>query len=250
MEVHKRNFRTKETRGVSFSPFSDWKLHHDVLDPKTKSSKNTVKESKRLEPKPIIIQDATMSERIQRDIEYARVQLGITGSYIYHLSPKELPEFLTGFEATIRVNIRDVITYQHGDMKRRRLVARPVITFPLGLKRLLHVSPQVVEEVAVTLLNQESLLHTIREERSQLLNLKQKSRHAHSPLLKRARAALSVKLYKHDANSHFLRSKENTKFWLSKGISKKNIKILYELVDYFYLSHDWNDYIYRKLFLH
>ena len=69
MEVHKRNFRTKETRGVSFSPFSDWKLHHDVLDPKTKSSKNTVKESKRIEPKPIIIQDATMSERIQSDIE-------------------------------------------------------------------------------------------------------------------------------------------------------------------------------------
>ena len=250
MEVQKKCFKTKETRGVSFSPFSDWKLHQDVIDPKSIVSENTNDETNKLEPKPIIFQDATMNERIQRDIEYARVKLGITGSYIYHLSPKELPDFLTGFEATIRVNIRDVITYQHGDMKRRRLVARPVITFPLGLKRLLHVSPQVVEEVAVTLLNQESLLHTIREERSQLLNLKQKSRHAHSPLLKRARAALSVKLYKHDANSHFLKSKGNTKYWLSKGISKKNIKLLYELVDYFYLSHDWNDYIYRKLFLH
>lgn len=250
MEVHKKNFRAKETHGVLFSPFSDWKLHHDVLDPKTKLSKNSVKESKRLEPKPIIFQDTTMSERIQRDIEYARVQLGITGNYIYHLSPEELPDFLTGFEATIRVNIRDIITYQHADMKRRSLVARPVITFPLGLKRLLHVSPQVVEEVAVTLLNQESLLHTIREERNQLQNLKQKSKHAYSPFLKRARTKILVRLHKHDATSHFLKNKENTRYWLSKGINKKNIKLLYQLVDFFYLGHDWNDYIYRKLFLH
>lgn len=237
-------------------PYSSWKGRSETEE--EKKERHKIQQEKREHEKQV------RERQIENDLKFAKERYGTTGVYSYPIPDNDLPMAFKTSEAILRVNLTDVVQYEHADNDFKPFYRTSKLVFskePSELRGLsntlasiLDIPYDVAVEVSSHLLIDDLIFSNIRnnylelhelEVNNELVTTKYGFR---DPFYKKARRLLLERIQQSEAHTRFKKRWKNNRYWKKKGLSKESILRLYAFTGDFYLRPDWDKYIYLKLF--
>lgn len=237
-------------------PYSSWKGRSETEEER--------QERYKIQQEKIEHEKQVKEKQIESDLKFAKEHYGTTGVYSYTIPENDLPKVFRTYGGIIRVNLTDVIQYEHADNEFKAFYRSSKLMFSEGASKLrglpnylttiLDIPYDVAIDVSSQLLLDEHIFTSIRnshlelhelEVNNELLTAKYGLR---DPLYSKARRLVLEQIQQAEACTRFKKCWKNTRYWKKKGLSKESILRLYAFVDDFYLRPDWDEYSYLKLF--
>lgn len=237
-------------------PYSSWKGRSETEE--ERQERYQIQQEKREHEKQV------KEKQIESDLKFAKERYGTIGVYSYTISENDLPKAFRTYGGIIRVNLTDVIQYEHADNDFKPLYRTSKLIFseelshlrglPNYLTTILNIPYDIAIDVSSQLLLDEHIFTSIRnsylelhelEVNNKLLTAKYGLR---DPLYSKARRLILEQIQQAEACTRFKKCWKNTRYWKKKELSKESILRLYAFVDDFYLRPDWDKYSYLKLF--
>lgn len=238
-------------------PYSSWKGRSETEE--ERQERYQIQQEKREHEKQV------KEKQIESDLKFAKEHYGTTGVYSYTIPENDLPKAFRTYGGIIRVNLTDVIQYEHADNDFKPLYRTSKLIFseelshlrglPNYLATILDTPYDVAIGVSSYLLLDEHIFTSIRnsylelhelEVNNELLTAKYGLR---DPLYRKARRLILERIQQAEVRTRFKKCWKNTRYWKKKGLSKESILRLYAFVDDFYLRADWDEYSYLKLLI-
>lgn len=236
-------------------PYSSWKGRSETEE--ERQERYQIQQEKREHEKQV------KEKQIESDLKFAKERYGTTGVYSYPIPDNTLSKAFKISGAILRVNLIDVVRYEHIDNEFKAFYRSSKLMFSEGASKLrglpsylttiLDIPYDVAIDVASQLLLDEHIFTSIRnsylelhelEVNNKLLTAKYGLR---DPLYSKARRLILEQIQQAEACTRFKKCWKNTRYWKKKGLSKESILRLYAFVDDFYLRADWDEYSYLKL---
>lgn len=236
-------------------PYSSWKGRSETEE--ERQERYQIQQEKREHEKQV------KEKQIESDLKFAKERYGTIGVYSYTISENDLPKAFRTYGGIIRVNLTDVIQYEHADNDFKPLYRISKLIFseelshlrglPNYLTTILNIPYDIAIDVSSQLLLDEHIFTSIRnsylelhelEVNNKLLTAKYGLR---DPLYSKARRLILEQIQQAEACTRFKKCWKNTRYWKKKELSKESILRLYAFVDDFYLRADWDEYSYLKL---
>lgn len=238
-------------------PYSSWKGRSETEEERQERYK--IQQEKREHEKQV------KEKQIESDLKFAKERYGTTGVYSYPIPDNALSKVFKISGAILRVNLTDVVRYEHADNDFKPLYRTSKLIFseelshlrglPNYLATILDTPYDVAIGVSSYLLLDEHIFTSIRnsylelhelEVNNELLTAKYGLR---DPLYRKARRLILEQIQQAEVRTRFKKCWKNTRYWKKKGLSKESILRLYAFVDDFYLRADWDEYSYLKLLI-
>ena len=237
-------------------PYSSWKGCSETEE--ERKERYQIQQEKREHEKQV------KEKQIESDLKSAMERYGTTGVYSYPIPDNALSKAFKISGAILRVNLTDVVRYEHTDNEFKPFYKTSKLIFseefsqlrglPNHLATILDIPYDVAIDVSSQLLLDEHIFTSIRnsylelhelEINNELLTEKYGLR---DPLYRKARRLILERIQQEEGRTRFKKCWKNTRYWKKKGLSKESILRLYAFVDDFYLRPDWDEYSYLKLF--
>ena len=238
-------------------PYSSWKERSETEE--ERQERYQIQQEKREHEKQV------KEKQIESDLKSAMERYGTTGVYSYPIPDNALSKAFKISGAILRVNLTDVVRYEHTDNEFKPFYKTSKLIFseefsqlrglPNHLATILDIPYDVAIGVSSYLLLDEHIFTSIRnsylelhelEINNELLTEKYGLR---DPLYRKARRLILERIQQEEGRTRFKKSWKNTRYWNKKGLSKESILRLYAFVDDFYLRPDWDEYSYLKLLI-
>ena len=238
-------------------PYSSWKERSETEE--ERQERYQIQQEKREHEKQV------KEKQIESDLKSAMERYGTTGVYSYPIPDNALSKAFKISGAILRVNLTDVVRYEHTDNEFKPFYKTSKLIFseefsqlrglPNHLATILDIPYDVAIGVSSYLLLDEHIFTSIRnsylelhelEINNELLTEKYGLR---DPLYRKARRLILERIQQEEGRTRFKKSWKNTRYWKKKGLSKESILRLYAFVDDFYLRPDWDEYSYLKLLI-
>lgn len=238
-------------------PYSSWKERSETEE--ERQERYQIQQEKREHEKQV------KEKQIESDWKSAMERYGTTGVYSYPIPDNALSKAFKISGAILRVNLTDVVRYEHTDNEFKPFYKTSKLIFseefsqlrglPNHLATILDIPYDVAIGVSSYLLLDEHIFTSIRnsylelhelEINNELLTEKYGLR---DPLYRKARRLILERIQQEEGRTRFKKSWKNTRYWKKKGLSKESILRLYAFVDDFYLRPDWDEYSYLKLLI-
>lgn len=237
-------------------PYSSWKGRSETEE--ERQERYQIQQEKRGHEKQV------KEKQIESDLKFAKERYGTTGVYSYPIPDNALSKVFKISGAILRVNITDVVRYEHTDNEFKAFYRSSKLMISEGASKLrglpnylatildipydkaIDVSSQLLldEHIFTSIRNSYLELHEL-EVNNKLLTAKYGLR---DPLYRKARHLILERIQQEEGRTRFKKYWKNTRYWNKKGLSKESILRLYAFVDDFYLRPDWDKYSYLKLF--
>ncbi|WP_019789892.1 hypothetical protein [Streptococcus sobrinus] len=237
-------------------PYSSWKVSSETEE--ERKERHRICQEKREQEKQV------REKNIENDLKFAKENYGTTTIYTYPIPVDDLPMALKTSGAAIRINFADLIRYNYADNDFKAFYRTSRIVFPEESSRLrdlsnylaslLNIPCDTAVEISSYLSTEEYIFSSILDSKLQLSELElnneliYKEYHFQDPFYKKARNSILDRMNQAKNGTRFIKCWKNTRYWKKKGLSKESIFRLYAFVNYFYLTHDWDNLIYKKLF--
>lgn len=237
-------------------PYSSWKGRSETEEER--------KERHRRQQEKRNQEDKVREKNIENDLRFARDHYGTTTIYSYPIPVDDLPMDFKASGAAIRTNLEDIVRFTHAKNYLKPFYRSSTLVFseePSRLRglskylaKLLNIPCDVATDISSELLIEEHIFTNLLDSYSELSEFELNNELIsielgfQDPFYKKARNQVLNKINELKNHTRFMKCWKNTRYWKKKGLSKQSILRLYAFVDYFYLTHDWDNYIYKKLF--